>query len=95
MIALPIISFGLLGFVPPLWAASRVKHDPVRRRNLYLTSGALALVTVLAFVLIGVSPTDAEGTATGPASDIGAFMLLGSMVAGIVVAVKNRNPSRD
>ncbi len=93
MIALPVISFGLLGFVPPLWAASRVKHDPVRRRRLYLTAGALAFGILLAFTLIGASPEDADGSATGPASDIGAFLLLACMGAGVFVAVRNRNPA--
>ena len=49
MIALPIISCGLLGFVPPLWAATRVKHDPARQRRLHLIAGVLAVGALLAF----------------------------------------------
>jgi hypothetical protein len=93
MIAIPIISCGLLGFVPPLWAASRVKHDPERKRRLHLMAGALGVGTVLAFALIGASPTDAEGSPTGAASSIGSFVALACMVAGVVIAVKNRNPT--
>jgi DNA uptake protein ComE-like DNA-binding protein len=93
MIALPIISCGLLGFVPPLWASTRVKHDPERKRRLQLMAGALGVGTVLAFALIGASPTDAEGSPTGAASSIGSFVALACMVAGVVIAVKNRNPA--
>jgi hypothetical protein len=92
MIALPMISFGLLSFVPPIWAAGRAKQDPVRRRRLYLMAGALVIGLLIAFVLIGTSPTNAEGTATGTTSNIGAVLYFGCMVAGVVIAVRNRRP---
>ncbi len=79
LIALSIISVGLLSCVSPLWAASQVKHDPVRRRKLYVIAGVLACCLVLAFVVD---------------SAIGAFLFLGNWVAGIVVAVMYRNPAR-
>ncbi len=95
LIILPILSFGLLAFVPPLWAASQVKHDPARRKRLFQIAGALGLGIVLAFILLGTSPTDAEGSATGPTSTVGAFLLLGCWITGIVIAVMYRNPARE
>lgn len=93
MIALPIISVGLLAFVPPLVVGNRIKHDPVLRRRMYLISAALGVVGLVAFIMVGSSPEDAEGAATGPASTAGAFLALGCMAVSVVVALRNRTPS--
>jgi hypothetical protein len=79
LIVLAFMSIGFLSFAQPLWAASKVTHDPRRRRKFYIIAGILAGCVVLAFVL----PTS-----------IGALLWLGCWVAGIVVAVKYRNPAR-
>lgn len=92
MMAVPLISCGLLSWVPPLWAATQVRHDPSKQRRLYLIAGGLAVLTVLGFVLVGTGPTDADGTPTGPVSDLGGVLILLCMALGVVVAVMNRSP---
>lgn len=89
MIALPFLSMGLAAWVPAVRAATKAK-DPATRRKLQLTGGAIAAGALLGFILFGSAPTDATGTATGPASDIGGILLLLSIVAGTWVAVTRR-----
>ena len=92
MIVLPLISIGMLAFVPPLWAGIRLKHDASRQRKMYAFAGVLGAATLLGFILLGSGPVDADGTPTGPVSDTGGFLLLACMATGVVVAVRNRRP---
>jgi hypothetical protein len=92
MVALPIISFGFLAFVPPLVIAGRLKHDPVRRRQMYIWGGVLGALSLLGFVLIGASPVDENGTPTGAGSDLATFLVLVCMVVSVFVTVRNRKP---
>ena len=93
MVWLPLYSFGLLAFVPPIWAASQLKHDPDRRRKLDLVGGVLALGALLAFILIGSSPEDAEGSPTGAGSSIGTALAVVCAAAGIFFSLRNRRPA--
>lgn len=79
MIGLSFISVGLLSFVAPLWAAGRVKHNPSRRTTLFVVAGVLA-----ACLVVGIVAADT----------LGGFLLLANWVAGVIVAVKYRNPAR-
>jgi hypothetical protein len=93
IVAAPILSAGLLAFLPPLLVANRLQHDPARQRKMRLTSGVLGAIALVAFIMVGSGPTDAEGTPTGVASDVGMFVLLACMTVSVIVAVKNRKPS--
>ena len=95
MIALAAVSFGLAAFVPPLWAASQRKYDRAFRTRMYVLAGALAALLVVGFVLLGTSPEDENGAASGAGSDIGAALLLVVMAAGVAIAIKYRNPAND
>ena len=55
-------------------------------------AAAMAVAVVVAVILVGSAPTDAEGSATGPASDAGASIILLCMVLGIVIVVAFKKP---
>lgn len=91
MIALPFLSMGLAAWVPAFWAARKKDHDPRARKRLRLTAVGLGLVGVLGIILLGATPTDAEGNFTGAAGDIGMVLVLAAIGIGTTVACMERN----
>ncbi|SEB63522.1 TIR domain-containing protein [Nocardioides exalbidus] len=90
VILLPLFTVGLLAFIPPLWFSGRLKHDLARRKRMLTFAGALGAATAVAFILIGVSPTDAQGNASGPLSDAGAWIAFACLIVGVVLGVNIR-----
>ena len=85
MAVIPILSFGLLAWLPPVLVASGRKSDRGFQRKMYAVAAVLGLLALAAFILFGSAPTDSTGTATGPASDVGGTLLLLTMGAGAIV----------
>jgi hypothetical protein len=91
MIVLPVVTLGVLAWVPPLWAG--VKNSGVKQasRRLYLLAILTGMSAVLGFALFAMAPTNSEGTASGPLPVVGFLLLVGAMCVGTVVAVRERN----
>jgi hypothetical protein len=82
-----IVSMGMLAFVPFLHAASKLK-----RRDLWKLGAVYGGIAFVAVLLVDTAPTNAAGSATGVAANIGGFALLGLVVAA---CVQLRNVRRD
>jgi len=91
LIPLPLLSCGLLAWVPPVWAAVKIKGSPGLRNRLYATAAGCAVTFVGGGVLLGGAPVDAAGTPTGAASNIGLGLMLLAAFAGTWVAIAQRN----
>jgi len=94
MIAAPVLSVGLAAWVPPLWAGLKNEDAPALRQRLLTIAAGCAATAALSITFFGISPTDAQGTATGPLPWLGLLLLLGAMAVGVTVAVWQRNAGR-
>ena len=94
MVLLPILSFGLAAWVPPVWAASKT-DNPRRRLRLRLAAVALAVAIVASFVAFGAAPSTAEGSSPGPWDDVGGVLFILVLALGTWLAVANRNAGID
>lgn len=95
MIALPILMFGLLAWIPPVWAAVRNSDRSTTATRLYRIAGASAALMIVGIVLFGVSPEDAHGTATGPLPWLGFCLLLAATAIGTATAIRYRDAGID
>jgi hypothetical protein len=93
MIALPFLTCGMAAFAPPLWAASQRKYDQPFKRKMYALASTFAILSIVGMALFFTAPSDASGTPTGAAADIGGllFIILVPLTA-VVVAILYRNP---
>jgi hypothetical protein len=93
MVALPLVSCGFLAFVPSIWVAvTRRAYRRLMVRAL-ATAGLFLTVLVVAFALIGTSPTDEDGTPIGASSNIGVGLLFGTALLAALLAIFQRDPS--
>lgn len=92
MILWCVLTCGLASWAAPLWAANRRPFDKVFRRRMHIATAVLAVTTVAAFLLVGTAPTDAEGSATGAGSDVGATLLLVTMAVGVAIILIYKKP---
>ena len=90
MMAAPLLSCGLLAFLPPLWAGGQLKHDAEKRRRMHVLAAVVGAAVLLGITLVGVSPVDESGAATGPLVGIGVILMLASMCVGVAVAFRFR-----
>ncbi len=74
-----VASLGILAAVPFTHAALRS-----RRIGHGLAAAAVLLTTVLAFLLIGTAPERPDGSAVGPASDLGGLLMVLVLIVGAV-----------
>lgn len=76
----------------PGWATTQpqLASLPVSEPALFKISGLLLAGTVLVFILMGLAPSDATGTATGPLSDAARLLALIMLAAGVVLALRWR-----
>lgn len=84
----PVLGFGFLSWVGFLYCAIRMKTA----RAMWIRAAAFAALGVVIVVLmeVGNTPTKAEreaGASGDTASSFGAFLMLGTWVLGVVVAV--------
>lgn len=93
MILWCVLTLGFASWAAPIWAANRRPHDKAFRRRMHLLAAGMGAAIVLATILTGTAPEDAEGAATGPLADFGGTIILLSMVVGIVVVVAFRRPT--
>ena len=93
MVAIPVVSCGMLAFVPSIWVASvrRARKDLMMRA--LAIAGAFIVLLLVGFVLLGTAPTDEDGTPIGAASNIGVALLFVNMIGGSVLAGFQRRPS--
>jgi hypothetical protein len=92
LVWMPLYTVGLGSWVPALWAGlKRPSGDPTRAK-LFAVSAALAVVTIAGFAMVGGSPEDAEGNATGVLSNVGVALMFLVMFAGMAVAFVFRRP---
>ncbi len=89
---LPMLCCGLAVFAPFLRAALLRPHDKSARKRLAIWGASLQGLAIVAFVIIGLSPQDAEGSVTGPLGNIGAVLILASVVPAIIWGVTYRKP---
>ena len=94
MVAVPLLSCGLAAFVPALWAVTQARGDRRFQMRMGGFSALVGIAMFVGFVLVGTSPTDADGSVTGVKSDIGAGMILGTMLIASVVAFLYRKPRK-
>lgn len=80
----PVYSCGMVTFIPALHAAMKLQ-----RRSLWLWALGLMVGNVGALVLIGSSPSNANGTST-PAQTVGVCLLLLLVVVGTIHAFRLR-----
>lgn len=92
MILWCVLTCGLAAWTAPLWAANRRPLDKVFRRRMYMAAAGLGIATLVGFVLIGSAPTDAEGTPTGAASDVGTAFVFLTMLVGVAVVLIFKKP---
>lgn len=80
--------------VVPGWPGVQPERPsvPVSEPTLLKIAGALVAGTALVFILMGLAPTDATGTATGPLSDAAVLLALVQLVVGVVLALRWRGP---
>ena len=91
MVALPILTCGLAGFVPGLWAAFQRRQDRQFFRRMIMFSTAVAVLMVVGFTLFGMAPpADEQGDAPGVLDDIGAALLVIVVLASTGVAFFTR-----
>ncbi len=95
MIALPILTFGLLAWVPPVWAAVKCSDHKGAARRLYAVALTCVALMLVGFVLFGVAPKNAKGTDTGPLPLLGFLSLVAAMVAGTTAAIRWRDAGVD
>ncbi|MEO7268665.1 MAG: toll/interleukin-1 receptor domain-containing protein [Knoellia sp.] len=93
--ALPLLTCGLLSWVPPLRSALQRPGLPSLRKKLLVMSGTLVVLAILSFVAISIAPDGADGVATGPLVGLGTIMLLITMIAGSTVGVIYRDPPNN
>ena len=89
---LPIITFSLANFAPPLRAALQRPEDAAFRRKMFATAAGLEAAAIAGFVAVGVAPTDSEGNSTGVLSDLGVAAILATMVVALVIGIIHRAP---
>ncbi len=94
MIVVPLVSLGLAGWVPPVWAGTRNDNPAVRRRCWQFAVMA-AVSAVVGMGLFGVSPKDRTGTAYGVVPVVGFLFLVGAMAIGVGVAIWQRRCGVD
>jgi hypothetical protein len=90
---LPLVSFGLLSFVPPMRAALQRTDSPFQP----VMSAVAALLEIMALAglwILGEAPEDAEGNAVGPWSTIGLLMLVAAVFLACGIGVTHRVPRR-
>ena len=80
-----ILSGGLLAVVPFFHAASRLDRPHLRKVGAAMTAGA-----ALGFVLLEVSPTDANGDATGWTSSAAVIILMTVMLVASLILIGPR-----
>ena len=73
-----VLSFGVLAVVP-FTAAAAVS----RRIGHAVLAAAVLVLTILAFVFIGVSPEDAEGKIVGPTATVGTLLIVTLLIGGL------------
>lgn len=88
--ALPVLCCGLAAFAPGLRAGIIRPHQ---RWPLFGAAAVLEVLALSGFVMVGVAPTDEEGTATGVLANLGVAMLLLSTVVAVIVGIVFRNPA--
>jgi hypothetical protein len=93
LVWMPLYTFGLGAFVPALWAGLKRPAGDRTRERLFAVAVLLAIAAVAGFVMVGASPEDETGTATGPWSDVGVALMFVVMMAGVAVAFIFRKPS--
>ena len=95
MVALPSLTCGLAGFVSALWAGSQRPKGARFRRRMFAVAAAIGVLSIGGFVLLGSSPTDADGTPIGAQSNVGGAAWLCGWVIATIVAVVFRKPRRS
>lgn len=88
---LPIVSFGMLTFVP-LLRCGLVR--PAQRWMLIGAGLVLEVTAVTGLAMVGEAPEDAQGNPTGVWSGVGLAVLLISVAVAVVLAVVYRDPVR-
>lgn len=87
MVALPVVTCGLLAFVPALFAAYLRRDDRGFRWKMIGFAASVFASIIAGYVLLGTAPTDADGTPVGALSDLGAVMLLVGILASLGFAL--------
>ena len=95
MVAVAATSFGLAGFVPPLWAAKQRPDDAEFRRRMYAASAGLFALMVSALGLIAVANEDSSGSPTGLVGDLGGALIIINLLLAVTVAALLRNTRPD
>jgi hypothetical protein len=93
LVALPILTCGFLSFVPSVWVAVTHRSDSRAVVRALVTAAVFFAVMVVGFAMVGTAPTDADGSPTGAASNIGIGILFASGVVATVLAIFQRDPS--
>lgn len=62
------------------------------RTVLLSLAAGLGTATLLVFLLNGLAPTDATGTATGPLAGLSTILAVGLLAAGVLLALRWRGP---
>ena len=93
MVVLPLISCGMLAFVPSIWVAVERRSSRALMTRAIATGVGFFVLVVVAFVLIGTAPTDEEGSPSGAANSTGGGILIVAALAAAVLALVQRNPA--
>jgi hypothetical protein len=94
MVGIPVISCGMLSFVPSIWVAVMRRSNTRAMVTSLVIAGAFLAMVVVAFVLIGSAPEDEAGVATGPEARVAGGLLIASGALAAVLAVFQRQPTQ-
>lgn len=83
VLASTILCCGFTATAAPLWGALTETEDRRFRRSMFVVTGVVAALTILAFVLVGIAPQDEEDTPTGVLGNLGGVCLLALWLGGI------------
>ena len=93
MVAIPIVSCGILSFVPSAWVAYERRSDKGLMIRSLVVCAVFVLDVIVASVIIGTAPKDADGTPVAAASNVGGGLVIACALAAIILAIVQRNPA--
>lgn len=91
MIVVAVLSCGLAGFVPPLWAARQRPHDAPFRKRMHTAAAVLGGLTIVGAVLLSAGDTDAEGSPTGFIGGLGSAVVIINLILAVTLAIMVRD----
>ena len=94
MVAVPLVSCGMLSFVPSIWVAVQRRSSRRAMVTSLVIAGAFFALVVAAFVLIGSAPEDEAGVATGTEARVAGGLLVAGAAAAAVLAIFQREPTK-